>query len=265
MGSAENSNPGADGADARRYEMLARLMEIAKMSALAELAAGIAHEINQPLGAIATYAQAAERMLAKPVPMVAQSVDVLRQIHQQSLDASANIRRIRALFDLSSSPRATCAMMDLIEDLRPVLDLMAGRVHGHIRADAPADIPPVNVSRIAIQHVLCTLVHNACEASQTARDPVIEISVSSDRYEVKTQVVDAGEGIAPQLRDRLFQPFFTTKANGTGLGLASCRAIVEAHEGSIGFEDGPGGGSRFWFRLPVAANGATSGAGRASA
>lgn len=233
-------------------EMLGQLMETARATALSELAAGIAHEINQPLGAIATYAQAAERMLAKPAPMIGQSIDVMRQIHQQALDASANMRRIRDLFDPEKLPRDSCRMEQVIADLEPVLDFMASRFRSRLAVDLPKETPALCIDRPGIQHVLFTLVRNACEASSAAADPVIEISVRVDRYTVESSVADRGSGVRPELRERLFQPFFTTKPKGTGLGLASCRAIVEAHAGSMGFEDRPGGGSRFWFRLPIA-------------
>jgi len=232
-------------------EMLGQLLETARATALSELAAGIAHEINQPLGAIATFAQAAERMLGKPAPMIGQSIDVMRQIHQQALDASTNMGRIRALFDPEKLPRDECRMPEVIADLRPVLDFVASRGRGRLTLDLPEDTPAVSMDRHGIQHVLFTLVQNACEASSAAADRVIEISVRGDRYTVETSVADSGTGVRPELRERLFQPFFTTKPKGTGLGLASCRAIVEAHAGSMGFEDRPGGGSRFWFRLPI--------------
>jgi signal transduction histidine kinase len=93
------------------------------------------------------------------------------------------------------------------------------------------------------------LVQNAIEAPGST--PTVRLDVSGDRYSVMVGVVDHGNGIAAAAREQLFRPFFTTKNNGTGLGLASSRAIVEAHEGTIGFDDVNGGGTRFWFRLPA--------------
>ena len=106
------------------------------------------------------------------------------------------------------------------------------------------------------QHVLFTLAQNALEAPrQPGKQPRVEIELSGDRYAVTTSVSDDGLGIGEAARDNLFRPFFTTKANGTGLGLASSRAIIESHGGTIGFEDIASGGARFWFRLPAAAQG----------
>jgi two-component system sensor kinase FixL len=101
--------------------------------------------------------------------------------------------------------------------------------------------------------VLFALVQNAVDASAPVLGtPVIVIDISADRYTVETGVTDSGVGVPTDLQDNLFRPFFTTKPQGTGLGLASSRAIIESHEGTIGFNSLQTGGSRFWFRLPVA-------------
>ena len=102
--------------------------------------------------------------------------------------------------------------------------------------------------------MLFALVQNACDAGlSNDAVPNVTIEVGGDRYAVQTSVTDSGGGVAPEHQGQIFRPFFTTKRGGTGLGLASCRAIIESHEGTIGFENLPAGGSRFWFRLPAAA------------
>ena len=235
------------------HAILSQLMEMARVSALAELASGIAHEINQPLGAIATFAQAADRMLNKPAPMIGQTIDVLHQIHQQALDAGASMRRIRRLFDREQLARTACRMSDLVGDLKPVLDFVAKSIHGRVDLDVPdEDFAVVNVDCLSIQHVLFVLFQNACDACGSTANPVIRLSVRQDRYGVETSVVDPGPGVPTALKDQVFRPFFTTKPRGTGLGLASCRAIIEAHGGTMGFENLATGGCRFWFRLPAA-------------
>jgi len=235
------------------HKIVNQLMEIARISALAELASGIAHEINQPLGAIATFAQAGERMLNRPEPLIRQTSEVLRQINQEALSAGEGIRRIRRLFDHEDSARTRCQISELVGELHPLLDLLAQRIQGRLQVDIAPTLPDVSIDRLRIQHVLFALVQNACDASVTAPVPaLIVIAVESDRYMVETSIKDSGSGVAAAMRDQLFRPFFTTKRNGTGLGLASSRAIIEAHEGTIGFENCEGGGSRFWFRLPIA-------------
>jgi C4-dicarboxylate-specific signal transduction histidine kinase len=233
--------------------LVSQLMEISRLSVLTELASGIAHELNQPLGAIATFAQAGERMLNRAEPLVEETLDVLRQINDAALAAGEGIRRIRRLFDQDPSVRSSCQISELINELKPVLDLFAKRAGGQLHTDITPGVPAVMADRLRIQQVLVALVQNACDAGALGEGvPKIGISTSSDRYMVETSVRDSGPGVPAGIQGQLFRPFFTTKERGTGLGLASSRAIVEAHEGTMGFENLSAGGSRFWFRLPVA-------------
>lgn len=234
------------------HAMMSQLMEITRISALAELASGIAHEINQPLGAIATYAQAGERMLNRPEPLIGQTSEVLRQIIHEAMGAGEGIRRIRRLFDQDESARVRSQMPDLVRELQPVLEMLTQRIHGRLQVTLADGLPAVSIDRLRIQHVLFALVQNACDASaQFSAAPVIGIGVTSDRYDVETSITDSGAGVPSDMQDQLFRPFSTTKPHGTGLGLASSRAIIEAHQGTIGFENLSSGGSRFWFRIPV--------------
>jgi two-component system sensor kinase FixL len=233
--------------------LLEQLMQIARISALEELASGIAHELNQPIGAIATFAQTGERMLNLAVPMVGDARDILHHIGNEALKAGQGIHRIRGLFRGMDSAKSICEIAELITELKPVLQLLAERSKVKLDIDIQRGLPPVSIDRLRIQHVVCALVQNAIEAPGAASTPAVRIDVSGDRYSVVVSVADNGSGIAAAARDQLFRPFFTTKGNGTGLGLASSRAIVEAHEGTIGFEDVNGGGTRFWFRLPATA------------
>ena len=248
MGDIKRNWPGSD-------LILEQLMEIARASALAEMASGIAHELNQPLGAIATFSQAGERMLNRPDPMVSRALDVFHQINLAALGAGEGINRIRRLFERASPQRTRCQMPELTAELLPVLDIIALRAQGSVRVDAPSPIPDLLIDRLRIQHVLYALVQNAIDASASMPEPPsIRIDISADRYSVETGVTDSGPGVPEELQAQLFKPFFTTKPRGTGLGLASSRAIIESHEGSIGFNNVAAGGSRFWFRLPVAPN-----------
>lgn len=233
--------------------LLHRLMEIARASALAEMASGVAHELNQPLGAIATFAQAGERMLNRPEPMVNRALDVFRQISQEALGAGEGIKRIRRLFEHGSPDRSLCQMPDIIDELRPVLDGLALRANGVVSVRTQRPLPDLLIDRRRIQHVLYALTDNAVDASVSrSASPSIQIDISADQYSVETGISDVGGGIPSDVQSSVFKPFFTTKAQGTGLGLASSRAIVESHDGQIGFENLPAGGSRFWFRLPRA-------------
>jgi C4-dicarboxylate-specific signal transduction histidine kinase len=233
--------------------MLSQLIDIARSAALGEMASGIAHEINQPLGAIATFSQAGMRMLDRDEPMVARALDVFKYINDEALHAGDGIRRIRRLFDREDIVRTRCRMDDLIRKMQPVWDLLAKRCNGQLEFSPQGETTAlVSVDASKIQHVLFSLVQNALEAGSAGGGaPRVRISVTADRYGVETSVIDGGAGIPAEVQQRIFRPFHTTKAHGTGLGLASSQSIVEAHEGSIGYENLALGGCRFWFRLPV--------------
>lgn len=230
-------------------------MEFSRLSALAELASGIAHELNQSLGAIATFAQAGELMLSRAQPRVDETLGVLRQINDAALSAGEGIHRIRRHFDQYPPVRSMCQIPELISDLKPVLELWAKRVGGQLHLEIGPRVPAVFADRLQIQHVVAVLVQNACDASALREGiPKIVVSTTSDQYMVEISVRDSGPGVPTSSQRQLFRPFFTTKHGGTGLGLSSSSAIVEAHEGTMGFENLSSGGARFWFHLPVASS-----------
>jgi C4-dicarboxylate-specific signal transduction histidine kinase len=232
---------------------LGQLMEIARASALAEMASGVAHELNQPLGAIATFAQAGERMLDRADPMVGRALDVFREINRAALGAGQGILRIRNLFEQEQPKRSRCKFSEVIEQLRPFIEVLATGAKCGVQIEIAEILPDLMIDRLRIQHVLYALTQNALDASADSPGvPSVRIDISADRYSVETAVTDSGSGVPAELQSQLFRPFFTTKAKGTGLGLASSRAIIESHEGSIGFDNLSAGGCRFWFRLPCA-------------
>jgi C4-dicarboxylate-specific signal transduction histidine kinase len=233
--------------------LLERLLQIARISALEEMASGMAHELNQPIGAITTFAQAAQRMLNRPEPMIQPTAEVLQHISQEALNAGQGIRRIRSLFNGQPHGHVDCQIADVVGELMPIFELLARPRAAKLSLSIQPDLPNVSIDRLRIQHVMFALIQNALEAPTREREPPeISIDVTGDRYGVQVAVTDRGAGVPEQAREQLFHPFFTTKTHGTGLGLASSRAIAEAHQGSIGFENAQGGGARFWLRLPAA-------------
>jgi C4-dicarboxylate-specific signal transduction histidine kinase len=234
--------------------LLEQLLQVARMSALEEMASGIAHELNQPIGAITTFAQAGQRMLERPQPMVGEAAEVMRHISNEALNAGEGIRRIRSLFHGHHAERTDCNLADVVAELMPVLELLAVRSGATLQFSSQRALPSVAIDRLRIQHVLFALVQNALEApTRNGETPQVRIDVSSDRYNVRVTVEDSGLGIPDEAREQLFRPFFTTKTHGTGLGLASSRAVAESHEGSLDVENVAGGGTRFCLRLPASA------------
>lgn len=241
---------GADGA--MSPPLFERLMALARISSLEEMANGIAHDLNQPLGAIATYAQAGERMLNRLQPMVPQAGEVFKQITDAALNAGEDIRRIRKLFNRDAPHMEECALPELLDELRPLLQALAHRAQVALDIAIEPGPPLIHADRLRIQHVLFTLAQNAFEAS--AGQPgagAVRIRVRGERYALVVEVEDSGCGIPAEAGEQIFRPFFTTKPQGTGLALATSRAIIEAHGGTVGFESTPGAGTRFWFHLPV--------------
>lgn len=233
--------------------LLEQLMQIARISALEEMASGMAHELNQPIGAITTFAQAAQRMLNRPDPMIQPTAEVLQHISEEALNAGQGIRRIRSLFNGQPHGRVESQIADVVGELMPIFDLLARPRGAKLSLSLQQALPNVAIDRLRIQHVLFSLVQNAVEApTRPGEAPQIRIDVSGDRYGVQIAVTDRGAGVPEQAREQLFHPFFTTKAHGTGLGLASSRAIAEAHQGSMAFENVAEGGARFLLRLPAA-------------
>jgi C4-dicarboxylate-specific signal transduction histidine kinase len=228
-------------------------MEVSRLSALRELASGTAHELNQSLGAIATFAQVGELLLGRPQPLVGEALGVLRQISDAALSAGEGIHRIRRLFEQNPYEPSICRIPELIDELEPILEPIARRVGGQLRVLTDPGVSAVMADRLRIQYVLVALVQNACDAGALCDDvPKVTVSARSDRYMAEISVRDSGPGVSMAIQRELFRPFFTTKQGGMGLALASSKAIVEGHEGTMGFENVSSGGSRFWLRLPVA-------------
>ena len=175
--------------------LLEQLLQVARISALEEMASGIAHELNQPIGAITTFAQAGQRMLERPEPMIGPAAEVLRHISNEALNAGEGIRRIRSLFHGHHAERTGCNLADVIAELLPILELLAGRSGATLQFSSQSALPAVAIDRLRIQHVLFTLVQNALEAPTRNGDaPRVRIDVSGDRYGVRVTVEDSGVG-----------------------------------------------------------------------
>ena len=244
---------GTDLAPANAQRAVDRMSEFAHAAELAELAGGFAHRLNQPLGAIAAFAQAGSRILSQPRPSIEQANGILREISRLALDAGADIRRIRSLY-LQDPPAAErCRIVDLVAGIEPSLAQMAACRRGAVACAFETPLPDVSADPARIQYVLLSLVRNAFDAVDPAcTSPLVHLCAHRDRDGIVVDVIDSGPE-RPEARDQeLFQPFLVTKVRGMGLNLAASRSIVEAHRGTIGFERLPTGANRFWFRLPTA-------------
>jgi two-component system sensor kinase FixL len=238
-------------ADAHRSQ--ARLLAVSRMATMGEMAAGIAHEINQPLTAISNYARACQRFAANQPPDMADLQDCMNEIANETQRAAEIIRELRNLVRSRLEERAARDLNDIVRQTRPLI-LADARVHQTaVHFDTCATLPQVSVEAVQIQQLLLNLIRNALEAVDSRVDGKREIriatSVAADG-DVELCVVDNGPGIDPKVKQDMFEPFVSTKPSGTGLGLAISRTIAQSHGGQLLVRSGDSGGACFALRLP---------------
>jgi signal transduction histidine kinase len=223
-----------------------------RFAAMGELTASIAHEINQPLGAILANADAADLMLrGGPVPAEALR-SILADIRRDDLRATEVIRRLRTLLENHDVEQARITLHPLLEDAIAIIEPEARRRGITIERDFAATDDRLCADPVQVQQVLINLSMNAMDAmeSPAATGRRLTVATTDADGQLELRVADQGAGIAPLLRERIFESFYTTKPRGMGLGLPIVRAIVEAHRGRLLVEAREGGGSVFVVRLP---------------
>jgi two-component system sensor kinase FixL len=231
-----------------------RLTHFSRLSTMGEMAAGLAHEINQPLSAIATYAQACQRFVKSPHRDDADVLEALEQISVQALRAGEVIRRLRNFVKNREVKREAVDCSRLLEDLRTLAETDARLHNVRLRLEAEPGLPTVYADPIQLQQVVLNLVRNAIDAMAELPMERREVMLTTRALpdgEIEVIVADHGTGLAPEASEHLFNPFFTTKSGGTGLGLAISRSIVRAHGGRLWHTPNDGSGARFHFTLPV--------------
>jgi len=230
-----------------------RMMQVSRLATIGEMTSGVAHELNQPLAAIANYAQASVRLLSSPTPDIADVREALEEIAAQAVRAGDIIRRMRNLVRAEEVERVPTDSSALVEEM---LDLLQADARAHdtgLKLSLARDLPNILVDRVQIQHVLLNLVRNAMEALGAVPPNQREIIVGTRAVpddNVEIYVADSGLGIDPTVQKHLFEPFFTTKPAGTGLGLAIGNTIVRAHEGTFGYRPNTPSGACFFLRIP---------------
>jgi two-component system, LuxR family, sensor kinase FixL len=237
----------------RLQELQAELMHVSRLSAMGQMGAALAHELNQPLTAIVNYMQAAKRLVEQqrdPPPLIG---EVLEKAAAQAGRAGQIIRRLRQFVEKREVDRRDEDVNKIIEEATALALVGAKEADIQLRLALTSGVPPVTVDKIQIQQVVLNLVRNAVEAMAAAplRELTIRTGVRDGRF-VEVVVGDTGPGLAPAMRDQLFQPFVTTKAKGMGIGLSICRSIVESHGGRIWTDAAEPSGSLFHFTLPIA-------------
>ena len=234
----------------RLQELQDGLLHVSRLRSMGQMAAALAHELNQPLTATANYLRAALRMIEQPEPNVARVRQAMNLAAQQTMRSGEIIRRLRAFVARGEVAKRPESVAKVIEEAS-ALALVGAKERGIkvlIRIDP--DLPTAAVDRVQIQQVLLNLIRNAVEAMEGHEVRELSIGTATEAGSVLVSVADTGGGIPPEIETRLFQPFVTTKADGMGIGLSVCRTIVEAHGGRLWVEPNGSNGSVFRFTLP---------------
>jgi two-component system sensor histidine kinase DctS len=247
--------------DRKRAEELNRqqeekLQESSRLATMGEMSSMLAHELNQPLAAISSYTAGALNVLERAAQDAA-PVDpgllrrALEQARAQAQRAGQIIRSVHEFVKKREPRRQLVAIDDVVDGVRALVELQARQAYVSLQVDVAPGLPPVLADRVLLEQVLLNLTRNAIEA-MTGVGPehrLLRIEASRADGQVSVSVIDRGHGIGPEVAERLFSPFFSTKAEGMGMGLSICRTAIEFHGGTLVHAPNPGGGTIFTFSL----------------
>lgn len=238
---------GREARERQLAELQAELAHVSRLTELGQMASTLAHEVSQPLAAMANYRNAVRRLLAADKREEAQ--ETIERIAGQAERARQIIQRLR---DLVRKGKTEQKREDLVKCIGEASALALVGVGDGLKLEIKVgkDAAEAMIDRIQIQQVLLNLIRNAAEAMASCPTRKLSISTARAGDMVEIRLADTGPGLAPSVRARLFQPFVTTKPDGLGVGLSVCRRIVEAHGGKLAAEDAPGGGTVFSLTLP---------------
>ncbi|KRR23391.1 PAS domain-containing sensor histidine kinase [Bradyrhizobium retamae] len=241
-------------AEMELHEAQATLAHVTRVTALGELAASIAHEVNQPLAAVVTNAAACRRWLDREPPDLKEARGTVEAIIKDGNRAGEVIQRVRALVSKATDQKAALHINDVINE---VISLVQHELLNHqvsLRLELSPDLPLVIADRVQLQQVILNLVINGIEAMQPVTDRPRELVIRTGQDEdgqIMVTVKDCGVGLAAENAGRMFDAFFTTKSSGMGMGLSICRSIIGAHGGRLSASGNAGPGATFQFTLPL--------------
>jgi two-component system sensor kinase FixL len=231
------------------------MLHASRLTTMGEMAAAMAHEINQPLSAIATYTAACQRLLEQGDEARGDVTIALREISGQAHRAGQIIQRMRNFTRSRESQRKVVDVAALIEEIRPLAELDAKAHHVGLTISIDPGLLPVNADGVQIQQVVLNLLRNGVDAMADKPESERELTLrasSGPGSAIRIAITDRGHGVSEADRGRLFTPFFTTKPTGMGMGLAISRSIVTAHGGKLDCMNNPEGGATFFLSLPTA-------------
>jgi len=243
------------GGEQRLHELQAELLHVSRMNAMVQMSSAITHELNEPLTAIINYVEAASRMLdSSGQAALTRAQEIIGKASKQILRANSIIRNLRDFTEKCECRRTSESLNRAIEEAVALGFAGAAQVNVKIQLNLDPALPPVLIDKIQIQQVLTNLIRNSIEAMHAAERRELSVTTGLDGPGfVQVIVRDTGHGLSDEIKNRLFQPFVTTKDNGMGIGLTICQTIIDAHGGSIcAVHDDNPDGAAFCFRLPLA-------------
>jgi signal transduction histidine kinase len=240
-------------AEVQSGQRMAELAHVSRFSTAGELTASIAHEINQPLGAILTNVETAESLIKSPAPDLQEIGEILADIRRDDMRAGQVISRLRSLLKKVPLELKQIDVNDVVRETMQFLSALA--IAREVTLTSLIASAPLSIKGdpIQLQQVILNLIMNAVEAMSGVNDRPRELLITTARDEsglVRLAVRDTGVGVDPATVEKLFKPFYTTKSNGMGIGLSVCRSIVENHQGRLWAEANDGPGATFFFSVP---------------
>jgi PAS domain S-box-containing protein len=238
----------------RLRQVQADLAHLSRVTTMGELTASLAHEIKQPISAALTNAKTCLRWLGRDVPDLPEASEAAARIVKDATRAADIISRISLLFKKGALQRELVDVNDVIREMIVLLRSEANRYSISIRIELAEDLPRVMADRVQLQQVFMNLMLNGIDAmKETTGEGELTITSEADHGQVQVSVSDTGVGLRPEQTDQIFKAFFTTKDNGTGMGLPISRSIIESHGGHLWATGVPGSGATFQFTLPATA------------
>ena len=241
-------------AEERTLRQHQEMIKASRLTTMGEMAAAMAHELNQPLAAITNYASASIRMLRNGGQNEADIERALEQIDSQAHRAGEIIRRLRSFVRPDTIDLQVVSIDSVIEEIRPLAGLDARANNIRLKIVVADDLPEIVADHLQVQQVILNLLRNGVDAMKDSdpEDRQLELrAYCAAPDEVRIDIVDRGAGVPEQVRDNLFDPFFSTKNDGMGMGLAICQTIVKAHSGRLSFANNPDRGTTFSVWLPT--------------
>lgn len=245
----------AQRAAARRFqELQSDLLHVSRLSAMGQMTAALAHELNQPLTAIMNYVTAAKRMMGQKddEATLFRARDLVDKAGAQTTRAGQIIRRLRDFVEKRDSDRKEQCLNEVVEEAIALAFAGFSHTNAKVRTDLAPALPLVMIDKIQVQQVLINLIRNSIEAMKDSPTRNIILSTAATDSGVRCSVADTGPGLPAEVTSRLFQPFVTTKEMGMGIGLSICQSIIEAHDGRIWAVTNEWGGATFHIELPAA-------------